>query len=47
MSDEDVNMNQFDEWLKDDSSVAALVMRQWLEPVEGRDGVIFSADLSY
>lgn len=34
-------LTKFDEWLKDDSPVAALVMRQWLEPVEGKDGVIF------
>lgn len=34
-------LTQFDEWLKDDSDVAALVMRQWLEPVEGKDAVIF------
>ena len=41
MSDEKVKLDQFDEWLKDDSEVAALVMRQWLEPVEGKDAVIF------
>ena len=40
MSNEDV-LTQFDEWLKDGSPVAALVMRQWLEPVEGKDAVIF------
>lgn len=32
---------RFDGWLKDGSDVAALVMRQRLEPVEGRDAVIF------
>jgi hypothetical protein len=41
MSDERITVAQFDEWLKDDSDVAALVMRQWLEPVEGKDAVIF------
>jgi len=41
MSNEKVKLDQFDEWLKDDSEVAALVMRQWLEPVEGKDAVIF------
>lgn len=35
-------LGQFDHWLKDDSDVAALVMRQYLEPVEGKDrAVIF------
>ncbi|GAB4246174.1 type I-G CRISPR-associated RAMP protein Csb1/Cas7g [Deferrisoma sp.] len=32
---------RFDDWLVDESDVAALVMRQWLEPVEGKDAVIF------
>ncbi|MCJ7797868.1 MAG: type I-U CRISPR-associated RAMP protein Csb1/Cas7u, partial [Thermoleophilia bacterium] len=41
MSDERIDVTQFDDWLKDDSDVAALVMRQWLEPVEGKDAVIF------
>ena len=41
MSDERIDVMQFDDWLKDDSDVAALVMRQWLEPVEGKDAVIF------
>lgn len=36
-----VSLTQFDDWLKDDSSAAAIVMRQWLTPVEGRDAVIF------
>jgi len=35
------NIEQFDEWLKDGSEIAALVMRQRLESVEGRDAVIF------
>lgn len=34
-------ITQYDEWLRDDSDVAALVKRQWLEPVEGEDAVIF------
>lgn len=33
MSNESV-LEQFDDWLKDDSRVAALVTRQWLKPVE-------------
>src|SRR5438552_1072799 len=41
MSDQQITTEQFDEWLNDDSGVAALVMRQWLEPVEGKDTVIF------
>jgi CRISPR-associated protein Csb1 len=41
MSSAKVNAQQFDEWLKDDSDVAALVMREWLEPVEGKGAVIF------
>lgn len=40
MSNADV-LTEFDEWLKDGSPVAALVMRQWLVPVEGKDAVIF------
>jgi CRISPR-associated protein Csb1 len=40
MSNEQTS-RQYDEWLTDNSSVAALVMRQWLVPVEGRDAVIF------
>lgn len=34
-------LQQFDDWLKDDSDVAALVLRQWLMPVEGPDAVVF------
>lgn len=41
MSKEQVDITRFDAWLKDDSDVAALVLRQWLEPVEGKDAVIF------
>lgn len=33
MSDDNV-LKHFDDWLTDDSEVAALVMRQWLKPVE-------------
>lgn len=35
------NIQQFDEWIENNSIVAALVMRQWLESVEGADAVIF------
>jgi CRISPR-associated protein Csb1 len=34
-------LTQFDHWVRDDSKVAALVMRQELEPVEGKGAVIF------
>ncbi|MEM2869152.1 MAG: type I-U CRISPR-associated RAMP protein Csb1/Cas7u [Thermoplasmata archaeon] len=34
-------IEKYDEWLKDDSPVAALTMRQWFLPAEGRDAVIF------
>lgn len=40
MSNE-TKVDRFDEWLKDDSPVAAITLRQWLEPVEGKDAVIF------
>jgi len=39
--DEKNVVNKFDGWLKDDSTVAALVMRQWLMPTEGKDAVVF------
>lgn len=35
------SLSQFDTWLNDESSAAALVMRQWLTSVEGKDSVIF------
>jgi CRISPR-associated protein Csb1 len=41
MTEQQVNLNEFDGWLGDDSDVAALIMRQWLEPVEGKDAVVF------
>jgi CRISPR-associated protein Csb1 len=41
MSDGQVNAKQIDQWVNDDSDVAALVMQQWLVPVEGKDAVIF------
>jgi CRISPR-associated protein Csb1 len=41
MTNEQVNVKKFDDWLQDESDVAALVMRQWLEPVEGKDAVVF------
>jgi len=34
-------LQRFDQWLVDDSDIAALVMRQTLVPVEGRDAVVF------
>lgn len=34
-------LERFDEWLKDGSDVAAVVLHQWLESVEGRQGVLF------
>lgn len=34
-------LKRYDDWLNDRSDVAALVMRQWLVPVEGRDAVVF------
>lgn len=41
MSKEQMDVTRFDAWLKDDSDVAALVLRQWLEPVEGKDAIVF------
>jgi CRISPR-associated protein Csb1 len=41
MSDRQIDSSQYDEWLVDGSGVAALVMRQVLEPVEGKDAIIF------
>jgi len=41
MTQKETDANQYDEWLKDDSNGAALIMRQCLEPVEGKDAVIF------
>jgi CRISPR-associated protein Csb1 len=35
-------LTKFDAWIKD-GGPAALVIREWLEPVEGRDGVFFPA----
>lgn len=34
-------LNMFDDWIEDDGAVAAVVMRQWLESVEGPDAVVF------
>jgi len=39
--DKPPDLKQHDGWLQDDSPAAALVMRQWLLPVEGREAVIF------
>ena len=41
MSEKNTTVAQFDNWIEDESDVAALVMRQWLESVEGKDAVIF------
>ncbi len=41
MRSDNANLRHFDDWLGDDSDIAALVMRQWLVPVEGREAVIF------
>ena len=34
-------LNMFDDWIGDDGEVAAVVMRQSIEPIEGPDAVIF------
>src|SRR5581483_6238445 len=34
-------LEQYDQWLHDESDVAALTMRQWLVPIEGEDAIIF------
>lgn len=34
-------LDQYDEWLRDGGREAAVVLRQWLEPVEGKGSVIF------
>jgi CRISPR-associated protein Csb1 len=36
-------LTQYDSWLSADSDVAALVIREYLVPVEGADGVLFPA----
>ena len=36
------DVSQFDDWLKPDGP-AAIVIREWLMPVEGEDGVVFPA----
>lgn len=41
MNESNTALTRFDGWIEDDSAVAALVMRQWLESVEGKDAVIF------
>jgi CRISPR-associated protein Csb1 len=43
MSDERGELKRFDTWLTDTSEIAALVLRQWLVPVEGSGAVIFPA----
>lgn len=34
-------LTTYDQWIEDNSTIAALVKRQWLESVEGADAVIF------
>lgn len=41
MTTQQTPLDRFDDWLRDYSQVAALVMRQRLVPVEGEDAVIF------
>lgn len=41
MSSGQISVERFDEWLRDASDVAALIMREWLVPVEGKDAVVF------
>jgi CRISPR-associated protein Csb1 len=41
MTTEHAAATKYDDWLKDDSDVAALVVRQYLAPVEERDAIIF------
>ncbi len=41
MNERKTDLKQFDKWIEDDSAVAAIVARQWLESVEGKDAVIF------
>ena len=41
MGDRQISLNIYDEWLRDESDAAAIVMRQLLEPVGGKDSVIF------
>ncbi len=39
--DNAISIDKYDNWLKGGSSAAALVMRQWLMPVEGKGAVVF------
>lgn len=41
MSEQRVNIEQFDGLLKEGSDVAAVVTQQWFESVEGKDAIIF------
>lgn len=41
MSNSQDGLQRFDQWLADGSEQAALVLRQFLVPVEGRDAVVF------
>ncbi len=40
MTDEKL-LSQFDQWIQDESEYAAIIMRQSLEPVEGKGAIIF------
>lgn len=35
------DVRQYDEWLADDGDTAAVVLRQWFQPVEGEKAVVF------
>src|SRR5437762_11774040 len=37
----DQKLERFDSWLTDEGEAAALTLRQWLIPVEGKDAVVF------
>ncbi|MCL6512101.1 MAG: type I-U CRISPR-associated protein Cas7, partial [Anaerolineae bacterium] len=40
-SDKNVQLDGFDDWLRADSDIAAIVGRQYFVPAEGKDAVIF------
>lgn len=35
------DLERFDEWLHDGNDSAALVLREWLEPIEGKEALVF------
>ncbi|MBI2265388.1 MAG: type I-U CRISPR-associated protein Cas7 [Armatimonadetes bacterium] len=41
MSEDQIGVKQYDQWMEDNGDAAALTMRQLLEPMEGKDAVIF------